>query len=1101
MGNEHSLPYSLLNETEREEYAREGNHLPALHVAAFKGERDRILSDLGLKNRDPNKKSKLQRTALHYACVRGHESVISLFLDRDVSLNVRDCDGKTPLAMVVERRHHRCMELLLSKGASVNLHDNRQKTPLHNAAAGGDVRSIEILLGNGARNDVKDENGFSPSDLAKAGKHQECYERLTAQEEVEETKNERPSSPPFVVLQTPQEVEYVQGIAEQARKRRQQADRRLKERRRELATTENQLRGEIRSSEQTVEEEETRVKLAKENAEMKQRQLDKRLELEQQRMAFEEELESQARQWENKLEGELLAQAARFGEEMKKQAQREEESRAGWEQEKAAELERKRVEMEEERAVGVRRLNEEYDKVEEMRRTATKEQKAWRVRWEKDRRTEKEVWDEERKAGMGRIDRQSRELEMRKEALDEKFREVAERMESRHAERLAEVDRREAELREVFERREATLMSAIDEERKRLAEERRRMEADVAERAEEEAGEVKQRLGEEWRRVKELEHHVEKKRAAGEAKEAKVRAELDAIREGMRRQFEREREAANGKMGEERSKWAERERKFCASLEKERYGHALMRDRVSQLEVDLEREGRRVGEMDERARMQVTELRRKVDELKQVLEDERVERQEEVRRKDDDYATREREWIMEQQRKMDETKRRELEILKRRKELDGERRNLEESYYDNWVQRRNILEVEVGFEQQQANKKKERLETALGEKIETMEHWMMQIEAQIARANEEGRRKHELAEIKTELAKSLSDMSKEFRQKEEKPVEVRIDLAPIQEKMDAMNQRLESEHDRLEEMVRQALATKQSPSPEKAMPRTSTPHAGRIPDSGFSSSLAKRMESSDSEDDVAIVAGDSAVERKEVVSPSPSVNSEEMELRRSESIDIVDCSRKRGRSLETSVGEKVALPQDRHSTPTVDQLSSSPRLSVNKRLRHGLPPLLDSSRSRFGTLSSVGRPSTGRLVAPQASSRPQLFETSLSPSVREVASSDKSLRPSSGTPSSGKLDELADKKFEVQKLRFRLNQEKEKRKTTEQLLEGTRQHLDHTQNQLVSQCLARDSVTRDKRKLEEGLTAVTQQINKSADALLLLQSNVITALDHSSEQT
>jgi ankyrin repeat protein len=42
--------------------------------------------------------------ALHYACIRGHENVVRLLLQRNATVNSRDVDGKTPLALSVERK-------------------------------------------------------------------------------------------------------------------------------------------------------------------------------------------------------------------------------------------------------------------------------------------------------------------------------------------------------------------------------------------------------------------------------------------------------------------------------------------------------------------------------------------------------------------------------------------------------------------------------------------------------------------------------------------------------------------------------------------------------------------------------------------------------------------------------------------------------------------------------------------------------------------------------------------------------------------------------------------------------------------------------------
>jgi hypothetical protein len=61
MGNDHTLPTALLDESEREQYERERHRLPSLHVASFLGEEAKIRSDRRLQSRDVNKRSKMGR--------------------------------------------------------------------------------------------------------------------------------------------------------------------------------------------------------------------------------------------------------------------------------------------------------------------------------------------------------------------------------------------------------------------------------------------------------------------------------------------------------------------------------------------------------------------------------------------------------------------------------------------------------------------------------------------------------------------------------------------------------------------------------------------------------------------------------------------------------------------------------------------------------------------------------------------------------------------------------------------------------------------------------------------------------------------------------
>ena len=72
------------------------------------------------------------KTALHYACTRGHTGVADVLLrheaDRDV---VGWLAGLSPLHLAAKYGHETLVQLLILYGAVIDLRDGSLRTPLH----------------------------------------------------------------------------------------------------------------------------------------------------------------------------------------------------------------------------------------------------------------------------------------------------------------------------------------------------------------------------------------------------------------------------------------------------------------------------------------------------------------------------------------------------------------------------------------------------------------------------------------------------------------------------------------------------------------------------------------------------------------------------------------------------------------------------------------------------------------------------------------------------------------------------------------------------------------------------------------------------------
>lgn len=103
----------------------------------------RYLLNAGL---NVNRVSARRRTALHYACIRGHYGIAELLLENGVDINRKDNNGKTSLHMSASNGDFSMIKLLLSKGANPNLQSSYGETPLILAIKGGREEGVKALL-------------------------------------------------------------------------------------------------------------------------------------------------------------------------------------------------------------------------------------------------------------------------------------------------------------------------------------------------------------------------------------------------------------------------------------------------------------------------------------------------------------------------------------------------------------------------------------------------------------------------------------------------------------------------------------------------------------------------------------------------------------------------------------------------------------------------------------------------------------------------------------------------------------------------------------------------------------------------------------------
>ncbi|XP_036674384.3 ankyrin repeat and SAM domain-containing protein 1A [Drosophila suzukii] len=108
-------------------------------------------------------------SALHHACLNGHEDIVRLLLAHEASPNLPDSRGSSPLHLAAWAGETEIVRLLLThpyRPASANLLTKDRETPLHCAAQHGHTGALALLLHHDADPNMRNVRGETPLDLA-----------------------------------------------------------------------------------------------------------------------------------------------------------------------------------------------------------------------------------------------------------------------------------------------------------------------------------------------------------------------------------------------------------------------------------------------------------------------------------------------------------------------------------------------------------------------------------------------------------------------------------------------------------------------------------------------------------------------------------------------------------------------------------------------------------------------------------------------------------------------------------------------------------------------------------------------------------------------
>nr|XP_051688416.1 ankyrin repeat domain-containing protein 26 isoform X19 [Oryctolagus cuniculus]XP_051688417.1 ankyrin repeat domain-containing protein 26 isoform X20 [Oryctolagus cuniculus] len=136
--------------------------LGAIHRAASTGNVAAVEKILGCRRSGVDDVDHKSRTALHWACAKGHQDMVAFLISRRCLLDPQDKRAATPLIKAVQCPAENCATLLLDHGADPNIEDEIGNTALHYAAYGGNTRMAEKLLSSNADIEKKNETGLTP---------------------------------------------------------------------------------------------------------------------------------------------------------------------------------------------------------------------------------------------------------------------------------------------------------------------------------------------------------------------------------------------------------------------------------------------------------------------------------------------------------------------------------------------------------------------------------------------------------------------------------------------------------------------------------------------------------------------------------------------------------------------------------------------------------------------------------------------------------------------------------------------------------------------------------------------------------------------------
>ncbi|XP_047707993.1 ankyrin repeat domain-containing protein 23 isoform X1 [Prionailurus viverrinus] len=141
-------------------------HRTALHWACLKGH-SQLVNKLLEAGATVDARDLLDRTPVFWACRGGHLDILKQLLNQGAQVNARDKIWSTPLHVAVRTKHCDCLEHLIACGAHIDAQDKEGDTALHEAVRHGHYKAMKVLLLYGAKLGVQNVASVTPVQLAR----------------------------------------------------------------------------------------------------------------------------------------------------------------------------------------------------------------------------------------------------------------------------------------------------------------------------------------------------------------------------------------------------------------------------------------------------------------------------------------------------------------------------------------------------------------------------------------------------------------------------------------------------------------------------------------------------------------------------------------------------------------------------------------------------------------------------------------------------------------------------------------------------------------------------------------------------------------------
>uniref|UniRef100_A0A0G4HEK7 Uncharacterized protein n=1 Tax=Chromera velia CCMP2878 TaxID=1169474 RepID=A0A0G4HEK7_9ALVE len=110
----------------------------------------------------PNIRDEHGNTPLFWAAYRGRKDVVKVLIRGGAWINLSNREKRTPLHAAVFEGHMDIVKMLLRRGATVEAVNMKGESPLHEAALAGNMQMVKVLLDNDAPVNATSTNGTTP---------------------------------------------------------------------------------------------------------------------------------------------------------------------------------------------------------------------------------------------------------------------------------------------------------------------------------------------------------------------------------------------------------------------------------------------------------------------------------------------------------------------------------------------------------------------------------------------------------------------------------------------------------------------------------------------------------------------------------------------------------------------------------------------------------------------------------------------------------------------------------------------------------------------------------------------------------------------------